>query len=103
LTILERGEHFLRRKEIYEARHPEAKRGQYGGGRDGVGTKRRTESETISFSADTAAKLDVSPRTVQQEPDEIISPGFTIDTAAKRWGNVARPWGFEGGHRRAQQ
>lgn len=65
LTTLERGEHLLRRKEIYEAKHPEAKKGQYGHKGNKVVTK--AESEIISFSEDTAAKLGVSSRTVQQE------------------------------------
>lgn len=65
LTVLERGEHFKRRKEIYEAKNPEAKKGgdrgnQYTGGKP-------RQSEIVSFSHDTAAKLGVSSRTVQQE------------------------------------
>jgi len=55
LTTLERGGHLLRRKEIYEAKHPEAK----------------------------AYSSEKQRQRRKQEPDEIISPGFTIDTAAK--------------------
>lgn len=53
------------RKEIYEAKYPEARKGgnrgnQYTGGKP-------RQSEIISFSQATAAKLGVSPRTIQQE------------------------------------
>ncbi|MDD3525288.1 MAG: DNA methyltransferase [Candidatus Cloacimonetes bacterium] len=67
LTVLERADHLARRKEIYEELHPETKVGQYGGGRGGVGTKCKTETEIISFSDDTAAKTGVTPRTIRQE------------------------------------
>lgn len=65
LTVLERAEHLKRRKEIYEAKYPEAKKGgdrgnQYTGGKP-------RQSEIVSFSQATAAKLGVSPRTIQQE------------------------------------
>jgi len=60
LTVLERAEHLRRRKEIYEAKHPEARRPQ--------GGRRPKNSEIISpFSEATATKLGVSPRTIQQE------------------------------------
>lgn len=60
LTTLERAEHLKRRKEIYEAKYPEAKRPQ--------GGRRQKNSETVSpFSKDAAVKLAVSPRTIQQE------------------------------------
>jgi len=55
----------VRRKEIYEALHPEARRGgdrgnQYTGGKP-------RQNETVSFCHDTAAKTRLSPRTVQHE------------------------------------
>lgn len=55
LTVLERSEHLLRRKELYEARHP----------------------ETRAYSPERQR------RRRRQEPDEIISPGFSEDTAAR--------------------
>lgn len=63
LTVLERGEHLARRKEIYEALHPQAR---HGGDRrsDEAGSKRK---DFVSFAADTAAKAGVSERTVQHE------------------------------------
>lgn len=65
LTVLERGEHLKRRKEIYEAKYPEAKATT---GRE-LANKRWHASEKnspASFAEATAAKLGVSPRTVQQ-------------------------------------
>jgi len=68
LTVLERAEHLKRRKEIYEAKYPEAKAGV----RRAYGMHRalgHDVDEIISptFVEDTATKLGVSPRTIQQE------------------------------------
>jgi ParB family chromosome partitioning protein len=46
LNTVERADHFVRRKEIYETLHPETKNGALGGGRDGKGTRERTERKT---------------------------------------------------------
>lgn len=66
LTVLERGEEYKRRKEIYETLYPEAK--AYSSEKQ---KQRRIQqpSEIISpgFSKDTATKINVTPRTVQQE------------------------------------
>lgn len=67
LTALERADHLKRRKEIYEALHPQTRNGAQGGGRNGVGTRTRTESEIVSFSVDTAAKSKLSERTIQHD------------------------------------
>lgn len=65
LTVLERAEHLMRQKELYEAKHPETKKGQYGyKGREVVS---KPENEIISFSEDVAKKIGVSTRTVQLE------------------------------------
>jgi len=61
LTALERAEHLARRKEIYEALHPETKRGVAGA------EARWHASETVSFASDTAAKTGLTPRTIQQD------------------------------------
>lgn len=67
LTVLERAEHLKRRKEIYEAKHPEAKPVTVRGG-PGRGHKTDEKiSSVLSFAEATAAKLGVSPRTIQQE------------------------------------
>lgn len=63
LTVLERAEHLKRRKEIYEARYPEARATT---GRE-LANKRWHASEKISpasFSEATATNLGVSPRTL---------------------------------------
>lgn len=66
LTVLERAEHLLERKELYEARWPETKAGVAGGKAGGRG-REKIASEIISFAIDTAAKTGVSERTIQQE------------------------------------
>ena len=67
LTKLEHDELILRRKGIYEDRHPETKQGiaQAAGMNRAAGNN---VSEIISptFAADTAAKTGLSPRSVQQ-------------------------------------
>lgn len=66
LTVLERSEQLKRRKEIYETKYPEAR--PYSNEKQ---RQRRLQQprEIISpgFATDTAAKLGVSPRTIQQE------------------------------------
>ena len=58
------GDLLLRRKELYEAIHPETRQGM----RNGQTAKRENFSllDTKSFSQDTADKLGVSKRTVEQ-------------------------------------
>jgi ParB-like nuclease domain len=63
LTILERGEQYRRRKEIYETLHPETKHGN-GPGR---GNQEKKRNQFVSFTADTASKIGCTPRTIQQE------------------------------------
>ena len=63
--MLERGEHLKRRKEIYEALHPETGRGgdlgnQYTGGKPRL-------NETVSFSQTASSLAGASPRTIQQD------------------------------------
>lgn len=67
LTVLERAEHLARRKEIYEALHPEVKHGG-APGKAGGGKVARPKDDTVSsFAADTAAKTGLSPRTIQRD------------------------------------
>jgi ParB family transcriptional regulator, chromosome partitioning protein len=63
LTVLERAEQFCRRKEIYEALHPETKHGN-GPGR---GYREKKRNKFASFAADAAAKTGRDKRTVQYE------------------------------------
>ena len=64
LSHRELGDLLLRRKELYEAIHPETRQGQ----RNGQTAKNANFSllETKSFAQDTAEKLGVSKRTVEQ-------------------------------------
>lgn len=68
LTVLERGEHLARRKELYEAIHPETRQHVRGGNRKAAGP---ATAEMISvapaFAADVATKLGVTDRTVREE------------------------------------
>lgn len=66
LTTLERAEHHLRRKEIYEALHPEARPVAERGG-PGRGKKTMADSATVSFAEDAAAKSGVAARTVRED------------------------------------
>ncbi|MFN3481023.1 MAG: ParB/RepB/Spo0J family partition protein [Thermodesulfovibrionales bacterium] len=64
LNALEKAEHLLRRKEIYEELHPETKAGVKGAL---VKHGRISANETVSFAEDTARKTGLSPRTIQQD------------------------------------
>ncbi len=92
LTHLERAEHLAERKSLYETMHPEVRHGACGGGKNGVGTRERTENEVnvvfsqnspredtttafsdkathpqqMSFAADTAKKIRKTERCVQR-------------------------------------
>ena len=65
LTVLQRGEQLLRRKELYLARYPQTKRGG-APGKAGGGKKAKTEIISV-FADDVAAKTSVTSRTVRQE------------------------------------
>jgi len=65
LTVLERGEHLLRRKEIYEQLHPEVKHGG-AAGKSGGGKKAK-DATVASFAEETAAKTGLSVRTIQDD------------------------------------
>ena len=76
LTAMEQIKALARRKEIYEALHPDTKTGSKTASVDG-GKKARSPA-TASFAEDTAEKTGTSPRTVQRDvaigqaiPDEI--------------------------------
>jgi len=73
LSVLERAEHFARRKRLYEAKYPAAVRPK--GGRS------PKNGETVSpFSQDTADKTGFSRRTIQHEIQ--IAYGLRDDTKA---------------------
>lgn len=66
LTALERAEHIIRRKQLYEALHPEV---QHGGapGKPGGGKAKAKGARVASFAADTAKKTGLSQRTIQED------------------------------------
>ena len=69
LTPLEFGELLLRRKEVYEALHPESVQTNQGGpfrGNQHQKVSDKMTQTTKSFAQDTAEKLGVSKRTVEQ-------------------------------------
>jgi ParB family transcriptional regulator, chromosome partitioning protein len=73
LTKSERALFTRRRKEAYEALHPETK---HGGNLEGAGVANLATPETPRFTADTAAKTGQSERAVQRDAErgEKITP-----------------------------
>lgn len=67
LTQLEQSLQIDRRKEIYEIKHPETRKGAQGGGRNGKGTRTKTEKPTIGFSVDTAQKTGKALSTIKNK------------------------------------
>lgn len=80
-TALEQSEWLARRKDLYEAKHPETKKGGERGNQHTGGKKR--QSETISFSQDTAAKAGVSARSVQHGVQIATNLGDKIKDAIR--------------------
>lgn len=66
LPVLERGRQLARRKELYEALHPEARQHVRGGNVKAAAATERI-SPAPAFATDAAAKLGTSDRTVQEE------------------------------------
>ena len=75
LHFTERGDYLKRRKAIYEELHPETKAGVAGGK-----ARQNSASEIISFAGDTANKIGISKRTVEQEIQ--ISENLTPEAKA---------------------
>lgn len=67
LTVLERGEVTARRKDLYEAKHPETRKDVIGGHAKAAASAGEPISLAPSFAADTATKLGVSERSVQHD------------------------------------
>ncbi len=65
LNALERGEQFARRKELYEAKYPQVKRG--GDKQTPKAKKLMAESAVSSFTEDTAAKTNIAARTIRKD------------------------------------
>lgn len=73
LNPLDRAMFLAERKKIYERLHPEVKKGAQGG-RSG----QRNESDIVSFSKETAARVGLSERAVQRAVS--IANGLTAET-----------------------
>jgi hypothetical protein len=65
--LLERGRLLARRKELYEALHPEARQHARGGHAKAAGAATEIISPAHAFATDAAAKLGKTERTVQEE------------------------------------
>jgi len=66
LTVLERSEHYERRKQIYETLHPETK-ARSSERQTAKATGKPSETISSGFAADTAAKTGRTARTIQHE------------------------------------
>jgi hypothetical protein len=60
------GEQLARRKELYEAKHPQTKQGARGRGSEKHITEKDAESAPLSFKDDAAAKTSQSARTISE-------------------------------------
>lgn len=79
LTTAQYAKQLKRRKELYEAMHPETKAGKAPGKTDGKGGKTKNDTMTVlPFAADTAAKTGKSRRTVERD----IALADKLDDAA---------------------
>lgn len=66
LTVLERAEQLKRRKEIYEAKYPESK--AYSSEKQRLRRKQEpADIVSAGFTEDTASKIGVSPRTIRRD------------------------------------
>ena len=66
LTEAQYGKALKRRKELYEALHPETKRGAAGAHASNKAQGKTHASDKMSFASDTAAKTGTSRRTVER-------------------------------------
>lgn len=78
LTVLERAEQLARRKELYEALHPETRRGVAGGRASGAARRGKRTTDTLSLVRLVAKQGHVSTRTIERHiqiaraiPDEL--------------------------------
>jgi ParB-like chromosome segregation protein Spo0J len=82
LTALERSEHLLRRKELYEELHPETRQHVAGATAAHASMGRGTATDNLSvasFAVDTAAKTGVTDRSIRRD----ISRAKRIDPAVR--------------------
>ncbi|SRR6266851_284574 len=88
LTELERGQHLLKRKQIYERKHPETR--QHVAGARGTNVKMRQGDATAnlaiaSFTSDTAAKIRRSARAIRRSIQRVEKIG--ADVRDRIWSN----------------
>jgi ParB-like chromosome segregation protein Spo0J len=67
LTILQRAEQLARRKQLYEALHPETRRGVAGGRASGGSRRGERTTDTVSLVRQVAQKAGVSSRTIERQ------------------------------------
>jgi hypothetical protein len=75
LTELERDEHLLKRKQIYEQLHPETKQGGLPGAPGGGKTK---AAKSTSFVAQTANKTKTPQRTIRRRVSRAVKIAATV-------------------------
>ncbi|MFQ5783476.1 MAG: ParB/RepB/Spo0J family partition protein [Alphaproteobacteria bacterium] len=80
LTVLERGEQFLRRKELYEAKHPETRHGANLRVVNAAEYEKWNAERSASFVDDTAEKTGVAPRTITED----VQIAAKIDSEVKQ-------------------
>lgn len=73
LTVLERAEQIARRKNIYEALHPETKQYKAGGTAKSARARGEPANVKLSFARDAAFKTRVSPRTIERSVQIVSS------------------------------
>lgn len=85
LTEAQYGKALKRRKELYEALHPETRKGNTS---ERAGVKRQNVALQPSFAADTAAKTGTSRRTVERS----VALAEKLDDQAVASGEPRRVW-----------
>lgn len=89
LTALEQAEAIARRKEIYEALHPETKRGAKGGRQSRKDAKTQSEEPELGGSAPLREVKELDPKIGSNSaakpltPKDATVPSFVDDTASK--------------------
>ncbi len=67
LNALECGEQLSKRKELYEAKYPQTKRGAKGGKGNAKPLANVNAESALSFTSDTSSKTNKSKRTIEED------------------------------------